>query len=751
MFRYRRVLSVLFLFGVFFFLQYLFPSPVFAACSGTFCGEVFIDGNGNGVLDSGEQNYTGATVTLNSANGTDVESQQTTSTGYSFSPNVCIAGTYTVTVTVPSGYNATTSTAGSGSIAVGLVQSGFGSCASHPLKCSTQQYCTPVNGTCTNCAPQPTICIPQTVCFQDTTVWNHRNPIYSPNTINFGIKLITYSISGNVSDNNNAGVPGVNVTVNGNTIKTDANGNYSVSNLVPASYTVSITVPLGYIANGATSQAVTLNANKTGINFKLTKVFQIAGTVYNDTNEDGKLDNRETGYQGITVKITNGSGTQTITSDANGDYSFQINSTAGNSTITISNIPAGWFNTTITSQTVASNINTTGLNFGIAQENTVSGNVFVDLNKNGIKDAGENNYAVTPSINANGGTVTKNADGSYTVSNLLPGTYMVSYNFLPINYYITSPLNGPPPSFAITVGSGCSVNGAPGATCTNGNITNLSFGISNTYPWFQASCGDIRNDNGINDYLPDYVPLGQFALITNATCPTSPLAFTGSSDPFFGQGQASATNQVVGGSSYPEVFSSTVTLATAYPSLLIKAQDANIIPTDLATVCTLSNCTLPNNLAHGIYLATGDVTLNTDKFQNNNNYIFLINGTLTLNGDITVPNSSTALFSTTKNIVVAATVGSAANATASSLDGWFIAGQNFLVNSQGNCNDLRLNIGGSVVVNALGSGGTFQNTRDLCGNDAADPTISVAQRLDMILNAPQFIKQQLTISQEVAP
>ncbi len=378
---------------------------------------------------------------------------------------------------------------------------------------------------------------------------------------------------------------------------------------------------------------------------------------------------------------------------------------------------------------------------------TITGNIFSDANKNKIKDASESNYPATPGISTNKGTVTTNIDGSFTINNVLAGAVTVSYTSLPAGYYLTSPLNGPPPSFSVTIGPGCSVNGTPGAFCTAGDITNLNFGITNTYPWFQTTCGDIRNDTGITDLLP----LGQVALTTAATCSTPPLAFSGDTNPTFGQGQASSSNQTIGDSSYPELFSSPAVLATAYSSLLAKAQNASIIPTNLSSVCTLTNCTLPNNLAHGIYLATGDVTLNADNLKNNSNYLFLINGTLTIQGAITVPNGSTALFSTAKNIIVTPTVGSAANATASNLDGWFIAGQSFIVNSQGNCTDLRLNVAGSVVVNALGNGGTFQNNRDLCGNDTLDPTVTFTQRLDMILNAPQFLKQQFTISQEITP
>jgi hypothetical protein len=278
------------------------------------------------------------------------------------------------------------------------------------------------------------------------------------------------------------------------------------------------------------------------------------------------------------------------------------------------------------------------------------------------------------------------------------------------------------------------------------NIVNLNFGITNLFPWYQSTCGDIRVDNGIDDHLP----AGKTAITTNATCTNQALGYTGDTPPKLGQGTISLSGQTIGGNSYPELFTRSQ-LETSYSSLLAKAQSASLTPTNLSTVCILSNCTLPNNLAHGIYVANGNVTLNAYNFNNLANYVFLINGDLTVNGNITVPNGSTALFSTAKNIVVDASVGSAPGSSTTSLEGWYIAGQSFIVNTAGNCNDLQLNVAGSVIVNAQNSGGRFLNNRDLCANDATYPTISFSQRIDMILNAPQFLKKQQTISQELAP
>lgn len=379
---------------------------------------------------------------------------------------------------------------------------------------------------------------------------------------------------------------------------------------------------------------------------------------------------------------------------------------------------------------------------------SISGNVFVDANKNGLIDNGENNYTGSPAINSSHGTVATNSNGSYTISGITPGTNTVSYTSTPTGYTMTSPVNGPPPSRAITVGNACTTNGAVGAACATGNITNLNFGITNLHPWWQSTCGDVR-ENPIADLLP----AGASALVGTANCSNTPgVIYTGNTNANFGQGQDSSTNQIVGGASYPEVYSSkSNVLATSYSSLLAKAQNANITPTSLSTVCNLTNCTLPANLAHGIYLANGDTTLNAFTFPPNQNYVILVKGNVTIKGAISVPVGSTALFAPSGNITVASTVGAAAAVTTPTLSGWYVAGQSFVLPTQGNCADLRLNIAGSVVVNAQGGGGTLQNSRDLCGNDQTDPTISFTQRLDMILNAPQFLEQQQTLSQEVAP
>jgi len=396
------------------------------------------------------------------------------------------------------------------------------------------------------------------------------------------------------------------------------------------------------------------------------------------------------------------------------------------------------------------------LNFAMVPPYSVAGNVFIDANKNGIKDAGETNYIGPFTITSTAGTVTTTGTGTYTVNNLRAGSVTVSYPSLPAGYLLTYPLNGPPPSFTVSVGSrppGCNTNGASGAICSNNNINNLNFGITNLTPWFQSTCGDVRVDSGINDAIPSTAVGGSYLITTNASCLTPGVAYTGDSSYSLRQGQISSKNWVAGGSTSPEVHKTANAsgISSSYAYLLTKAQRANLIPIDLASVCTLTNCTLPANLAHGIYKANGDVKLNAFSFPANQNYVILINGNLTLQGAVSVPIGSTAIFSASGNITVPATLGVAANNMTPSLQGIYSTDKSFITDTAGNCNDLRLNIAGTVITNAALQGGSFQNKRDLCANDSSYPVVSFQQRLDFFFNLPDIIRIQNTTSQEVAP
>jgi hypothetical protein len=281
------------------------------------------------------------------------------------------------------------------------------------------------------------------------------------------------------------------------------------------------------------------------------------------------------------------------------------------------------------------------------------------------------------------------------------------------------------------------------------SISNLNFGINNSLPWMQVLCGDIRMDTGITNNAP----AGQNLSTINGTCSNPGIVFTGNTAPTFGSGQASSTNQVVGGATYSEVYTPPTSsgIFSSYNYLIAKAQTLDTPAANLATFCTLSNCTLPNNLPRGVYYANGDVQLNGITFLANQHYVFLIDGDLTIRGNIITPVSSSSFFSVSGDIIIPPTVGSATNVTTANLSGIFSADRSFIMNSNGNCTDLRLNIEGTLVVNAGRTGGILQNNRSLCAANATTPTLSLVQRLDFVLNLPDFVRIHHTTTEEVAP
>jgi hypothetical protein len=281
------------------------------------------------------------------------------------------------------------------------------------------------------------------------------------------------------------------------------------------------------------------------------------------------------------------------------------------------------------------------------------------------------------------------------------------------------------------------------------NIINLNFGINNLQPWIQSVCGNIRNDQGFINMLP----VGQYASVTNASCTEPGIIYTGDSAASFGQGQASTTNRIVGGNIYSETYDpqNGSELFSSYATLNAKAQSLDTPPVNLSTICILSNCTLPANLPSGIYQASSDVTLNAVTFLPNRDYVFLINGSVTIQGNVITPVTSSAVYAASGNIIVSSNVGSPANITTANLSGIFSADNSFIMNSNNNCTDLRLNVEGTIIANAARDGGNLINNRDLCAANNTTPALRITHRLDFIVNLPEFIRLQQTQFDEVAP
>jgi hypothetical protein len=802
----------------------------------TVSGETYIDTQGNGVFSTSDTPYVGATVNLLDSAGDPFETTTTDTNGkYSF-PNV-YEGTYKISITMPTGYGATTPdlldlTLGSdqtinfgintlnvnkiagkctGSTAdIVIVFDHSGSMNNADLATGQPKITEAIAATdefiniimqsvpsarigvvqfsdSTNFPLDPTetgVLVPLTNnvttlttavnAIKATGTTCHECGIYLANQmlqlnsransqkivvlVTDGIANETIASNGVLTDFPTAENAAMNQIISGvteqnivyNTIGLGQNGTDSAVN-IDVAFLQEIAAANGGLflddpEQGSMQEIFeNLAANNVGSGI-------ISGFVYNDKNNTGIYASNDVPIPNFNLTLSSNrlATPVTATTNASGDYTFTGLCTATYS-VTEPNQPP-WVPTTPNSQSlnVISGTTYPNVNFGNRYGYSITGDVFVDANKDGSEDNGEANYSGGSTITSSAGTITNNPDGSYSIMGLQPGSYQVSYiSPLPTGYVMVNPLNGPPPSYNVTVGATCNTNSAPGAVCTSGNITTLSFGITDFFPWFQSTCNDVRNDNGITNLEP----AGQYLVTSVPACSNPGLIFTGNATPNFGQGGSSTTGQVVGGFQNPEVFgaSNLANLQTSYTNLLAVAKNANITPVSLSTICTLSNCTLPANLPHGLYLANGNVNLNAFTFPANQNYVFLINGNLTVQGNISTPVGSTDLFATSGNITIASTVGSAPNVTTSDLDGWYIAGNSFIIATNAVCSTLRLNISGSVVADAMGTGGTFQNNRDLCGNDKADPTVSFLPRLDMILHAPQFLEQQQTISQELAP
>ncbi|MBP9718982.1 MAG: hypothetical protein KBD46_00775 [Candidatus Levybacteria bacterium] len=523
----------------------------------------------------------------------------------------------------------------------------------------------------------------------------------------------------------------------------------------------------------------------TVFNFGIAPTYSISGTVNIDYDNDTAADDPYTGVASLTLsgtdKYTGQPFTVPTTSNASGNYAFVGTFASDDATVSIA--PIARFAIPTTTLTAPVPPNATGKNFLIVPLYQISGLVFNDQSKDGVKNGAEPNMSGTYTIQVTGpsGNPTTQTfpttSGTYTTgSTLSEGIYTVSYiSAIPDGYRMTNPPPAiTPPSFSVTVGRGCNASAALGALCipagfsfTASDIQDLNFGMTNNIPWFQLVCsngridGTIGNDSstqtGFSDPIPDTAAEacgGPNASIIAPICTTPGIIYS-STTPDFGQGQASDPQDWQVESPYTPN-----NVDTSYGYMIATIRQSGITPLDLADVCTLNGCTLPADLASGIYHADSDVLLHAFAADANKSYVFLINGDLTIDGEINLPLGTSGIFSVAGNITVDRTVGVGTGASnycsqQSNIDGLFSADGSFIIDGVNDCSavekDQRLNIAGSVVVNAAKTGGSIQNERDLCDDDRFAPAFSIIGRPDFLLSTPEFIKKKADVWQEVAP
>ena len=240
------------------------------------------------------------------------------------------------------------------------------------------------------------------------------------------------------------------------TTTTDADGNYSFTRLAAGDYTVKVT-KAGAIADltqtedpdatkDSTSGTVTLNAGnpvQENINFGYVKKHAISGTVYLDQNRDKTKNTGDIAQSGVTVKLVDASGAvvATTTTDADGNYSFtglndgtytvQVDKTGPLASTEQTEDPSG--NGDSRSQAITftrSDPDVTNVNFGYAEDYTVSGTVYYDKDRSETLNNGEPGFGgITVKLLGEDGSVvattTTKADGTYSFAKLPAGKYTV--------------------------------------------------------------------------------------------------------------------------------------------------------------------------------------------------------------------------------------------------------------------------------------------------------------------------------------
>ena len=186
---------------------------------------------------------------------------------------------------------------------------------------------------------------------------------------------------------------------------------------------------------------VNLNNNKASTT--ITVKHRLSGKVYFDKNDSSSYTAGEEGFNGVTVNLVNEAGAvvATTTTDADGNYSF-TGLNAG--TYTVKVVKDGELaNLTQTEDPDGTKDNASGaitlntdnpvrenVNFGYVKKHAISGNIYLDENRDKTKNGDDVNLSgVTVTLVDGSGnvvaTTTTDASGNYNFPGLTDGTYTV--------------------------------------------------------------------------------------------------------------------------------------------------------------------------------------------------------------------------------------------------------------------------------------------------------------------------------------
>lgn len=255
--------------------------------------------------------------------------------------------------------------------------------------------------------------------------------------------------------------------------------------------------------------------------------------------------------------------------------------------------------------------------------------------------------------------------------------------------------------------------------------------------WFQGIGGDMRQDSGFNDPMPTLSPTPLYASILTLPRSQSPGVIYSGTGPIFGGGKPSAKDWLVLNNPY------TLGKSTSHAAIEGVLKKYAIIPTNISGFNCTSSCDLGSVLlAKGAYRATGNIQIQATTSPKilPGTYVLLVDGNVTIKGEINLDSGVFLLISSNNDIVV--------NGDVNKIAGFYSADRNFTVQDLSPGSPQQLIIDGLVVANAK-TGGVFSDQRILA--DKTIPSVVIVERPDMILNTPGYLRKQNYIWQEVTP